>query len=705
MRPDTHSRERDRLRALRSYRVLDTGPEPLFDELVALATELFDVPIALVCLVDEHRQWFKARVGVAATQTSLDMSLCAHAILDDGMLVIEDTKADGRFDDHPLIGDSSLAGEPIRFYAGALLDIGDGLPLGTLCVLDHRPRTFDARQRHRLGLLRDQVMALLDRHRLQAESERRTRLKSDFLAHISHEIRTPLASILGYAELLGGTLQGADELEIVRTILRNGGYLQSIVDEVLDISRIEAGQLEVHHAPCALDLLLRDIDALMRLRAAENGIGWRVECLDALPLEIRTDPMRLRQILINLAGNAVKFTTEGEVVLAVTQLSAPDRPRPDGTVQIEFAVRDTGIGMSTEQLDRVFVPFGQAESDTAARFGGSGLGLAISHELARMLDGELLVESEPGTGSVFRLRIACEPLGTARAVPSVIVGPDARDVPAAPADVTALSGRQLLVVDDREDIRHLVERTLERAGAKVVAVSGGARALELLHRGVRREARQFDALVLDMQMPGLDGFGVLAAMRESTIAVPVIALSAGALTGQHERCLAAGCNAFVSKPFGADELIGAIRLLFPADEAADGPAEASTMSRTVRAATRLLIVDDSRDLTDALRRLLIRHGYTVETANSAGAALALTARGAPDCILLDRHLPDMDSPELITVLRSREHLLDTRYVSLSGSVIGDADRARLGCDLYLHKPVAMKVLLEALDGLLGRTSG
>ena len=538
---------------LRSFAVLDTEPEALFDELVALAMELLDVPIALVSLVDEHRQWFKARSGFAPQQTPREESICAHAILNNDILVVEDAREDQRFADNPLVN----SGEPsqqIRFYAGAPLLTKEKLPLGTLCVIDHKPRSFGPQERRRLGLLRDQVMALLERRQLQQKAEHQTRRKSEFVAWVSHEVRTPLAAILSNAELLETTLEHTDDLDIVRTMLRNGNHLKSVVNDLLDLSKIEAGQLTIERVPCELSELLSDIDALVSVRAREKGIDWRIDRPEELSFEVHSDALRLRQILVNLVGNAVKFTERGEVVLSVAQQVEPS----DITV-LEFAVRDTGIGMLAEQIERVFEPFEQASSDTVRRFGGSGLGLTISQELARLLGGQLLVESCPGGGSVFRLRLPCEPVVS------------------------------------------------ERQRAPVLTSTGSTSVRDL--------------------------------------------------------------------------------------------SEASSEGVSMACDRSVLIVDDSHDLATALARLLSRNGYRVEMADTAEEAITLASDDPPDYILLDHGLPDMPVAELLGRLRALAALSSTRIISLTGSTLSPDEQQRLGCDLYLQKPVNKTVLLDALAKL------
>ncbi|MCW5890480.1 MAG: response regulator [bacterium] len=368
--------------------------------------------------------------------------------------------------------------------------------------------------------------------------------KSEFLANMSHEIRTPLTAILGFTNLLADpTLRDAERTAHRDTIRRNGEHLLSVINDILDLSKIEAGKLAVERVPCALPELLRSVSGAMRGRALEKGLGFVVEARGPLPETIRTDSTRLRQILINLLGNAIKFTEAGSVRL-VARLGTGTQPR------LCLDVVDTGIGLDPDVLSRLFLPFTQADPSTSRRFGGSGLGLAISRRLARMLGGDLYASSAPGRGSTFTAEIDPGPLA---AVPMVDGGRLALDTPAAPPAATAGAPAHLrariLLAEDAPDSQRLLRHYLVRAGAQVDVVADGRLAAS------HALAAPYDLVLMDMQMPEMDGYAATAALRRAGYRGPIVALTAHAMDGDRDKCLAAGCDDFATKPIDPATLL------------------------------------------------------------------------------------------------------------------------------------------------------
>ncbi len=385
---------------------------------------------------------------------------------------------------------------------------------------------------------RERIAAELDAARRAAESA--SQAKSEFLAQMSHEIRTPLTAILGYAELaLGSPHLFADQRCALDTIHRNGQMLLRLINDLLSLSRIEAGRLVLDPVDCPLWPLVHQTVELVRPRAQEKGLALRIEPVFPLPLQIRTDPLRLRQVLGNLLGNAVKFTEHGEVALRVQWLA-----QSEGRGTLRFAVRDTGIGMDEEQLGRLFRPFCQTPSSTAHRFGGTGLGLAISKRLAVLLGGDIAVQSQPGQGSVFTFWIETQAAGEAW-LHSLEEAPPT-EAPLLESKPGGFSGR-VLVAEDGPDNQRLIRALLEREGLEVHLAENGRVACRKVWQAAA-EGRPYDLVLMDMQMPELDGHQATRQLREEGWTGPIVALTAEAMDGDRARCLQAGCDDYLSKP-------------------------------------------------------------------------------------------------------------------------------------------------------------
>ncbi|GIK18790.1 MAG: response regulator [Leptolyngbya sp. PLA2] len=366
-----------------------------------------------------------------------------------------------------------------------------------------------------------------------------SRAKSLFLANVSHEIRTPMTAIIGYADLLADPDFPGRE-EAIEGIRRNGDHLLGVINDILDLSRIEDGKMTMATRPCSPGQIVRESVDLLRPRAEEKRLTVVVETDGTTPERVMADPLRLKQILINLVGNAIKFTQRGRVRVALGLERAP-------TPRLVITVEDTGIGMAADQVERLFTPFVQADESMARRFGGSGLGLSISRALARLMHGDITVRSTLGEGSVFTLSIPVERAeGADPGTPTAAEDTDA-------TDGTPLIGRRILLVEDGPDNQRIIEHHLRRAGAVVVVASNGQIALDV----VASAAHAFDLILMDMQMPVMDGYTATAELRATGVRTPIVALTAHAMEGERQRCLDAGCDGYLTKPISRDGLVSA----------------------------------------------------------------------------------------------------------------------------------------------------
>jgi PAS domain S-box-containing protein len=653
--------EHERLQSLYALNILDTPVEPRFDRITELAAGYFDVPIAIVNMIDADRQWAKSCFGDERGEVERSVSFCAHTILSDQLLVVNDALLDERFHDNPFVtGDYNL-----RFYAGAPLHAPDGSRAGSLCLVDHKPRSMSEGERRALrqfaSLVEDELnrvhletalerqrvaeaslwreraqlraiidgapvpMALLDGERrfvawsdawrtayrlpqhdlvgqciddvlpesghrwreihqtamrgvyLQSKEEclplaneticlqwaaapfrgpeghisgvvlvteridelveareaalSATRQKGEFLARMSHEIRTPMNGVIGMLDVLLEMNLTRQQEEYAMVARDSAHQLLSIINDILDLSKIEAGKLGIENVPFVLETTVNEAVNLLRINARTKNLDLRTVFAPGLPHTVLGDGHRLRQVLLNLVSNAIKFTAHGFVHVTVAPL-----PHAEGRTEIEFAVRDSGIGLSAEAQRRLFKPFEQAESSTGRQYGGSGLGLSICKELITLMGGTISVTSEEGVGSTFRFILPLEP-----------VEPVATAFSVEPASrvVDTQSKLPILLVEDNAINRRLALLQLEKLGYMAQAVENGRQALEAVQHTC------YGLVLMDCQMPIMDGFTATTAIRQWEAGeqhTPIIAMTAGVMADERAACMAAGMDDFMSKP-------------------------------------------------------------------------------------------------------------------------------------------------------------
>jgi len=661
--------------------------------------------------------WVIASVWIAASDHNFDL-LCYEIVLlmtGAGALVPWELAWQGALFGGSVISYAVVAGLP---RAGdthgstrwVVLLIGGSIAQVCVVLNDRRRREISSAvlQLHDEAARREAAIAELERTQKQLIDAREAALaashaKSEFLSSMSHEIRTPMTAILGMADLIGETDLDEEQRKFLDVMTNNGNSLLQLINDVLDLAKVESGRLTLEQVGFDLGDLMNTVGEALAVRAHEKGLELAIRVLPEAPAELVGDPLRIRQILINLVGNAVKFTERGSVTASVGL-------EPGDSRFLHFSVADTGIGIRPELAESIFSDFTQADASTTRQYGGSGLGLAIAKRLVAMMDGRIWVESELGKGSTFHFTTRFEPhRGDSVKIDRPVVDVD-------------LHGVRTLVVDDTPINRLIVREMLSATGAEVSEADSARNALAEIERA-SLNGRPYALLVLDYRMPVIDGIELMGMLRAKGLAhhMVVVMLTSDDLKIQLSRAHQVGLDAYLVKPIKRAELLDAVKMALgtaqarrktaahPVRPAADAPAADAPLATTPVSDSRMirvLLAEDSRDNTMLIELFLRNTRYHLDTAENGEVAVAKFRAGDYDAVLMDINMPVMDGYAALREIRNWEReqkIRETPVIALTASAFReDAQRAlAAGFRMHVAKPIKKATLTDALTEVTG----
>ncbi|MFC5684166.1 GAF domain-containing hybrid sensor histidine kinase/response regulator [Flavobacterium sp. MAHUQ-51] len=530
--------EQKRLEALQRYSILDTLPESTFDDATKLISYICGVPIAHISFIDDKRQWFKSEIGIGVSEVPREISFCQYTIMESEIVEINDTFLNERFKEDPNV----TGGFKIRFYVGVPLTTPDGFNIGTLCALDHVVKKLDENQRNALSILAKHIMEHLELRVKNTEldiqkniAEKALEAKERFLTNMSHEIRTPLNAIIGFTDLLAETNLDVKQRDYISSVQSAGENLFLIINDILDLSKIETGNLTIEQHPFNLIKALKHVYNLLKIKVSKE-IEFNL-FLDAdLPQMIIGDQGRLNQILVNLIGNAIKFTAEGFITIEVKKMEESNE-----YYSLRFSVKDSGIGIPEDKLKIIFDRFTQVEDNITRRFGGTGLGLNIVKQLVELQGSEIHVKSKEGRGSEFFFLMKYRKT-------------DLIETETISQQEDDLGKLKILMCEDNVINQKLARNVINNFGFEMDIAQNGEEGIALLLKN------NYDLILMDLQMPLMDGYQTTVHIRnEMQSNIPIIAMTAHFFPGEKEKCLDIGMNAYIPKPFKQLELLETIK--------------------------------------------------------------------------------------------------------------------------------------------------